>query len=65
MLEQEIGRNGLTKSGTNDDGWNWSAHNKKKSNIQQSGKYLILDLLAKGLVSIHETCAGDQFVRSA
>ena len=29
----------------------------------QAGKYMVLDLLAKGIVLIHETCTGDHFVR--
>ena len=35
--------------------------NAKKQ--QPSGKMVVLDLLAKGWVAIHTTCAGEQFVR--
>ena len=30
--------------------------------LEQSGKTVMLDLLAKGWVEIHKTCAGEQLV---
>ena len=53
VLEHEIGR---IKSTT--------AMTKKKNNkLEQSGKFVVLDLLAKGWINIHNTCTGEQFVR--
>jgi hypothetical protein len=48
-LEQEIGRP--------------DSKMKDGNTYIQSGKFLVLDLLAKGFVYIHNTCTGDQFVR--
>jgi hypothetical protein len=48
-LEQEIGRP--------------DSKMKDGNTYIQSGKFLVLDLLAKGIVYIHNTCTGDQFVR--
>mmetsp|Transcript_28202 Transcript_28202/g.59576 ORF Transcript_28202/g.59576 Transcript_28202/m.59576 type:complete len:440 (+) Transcript_28202:73-1392(+) len=54
VLEHEIGRIKHPSTTTT---------NAKKSKIEQSGKFVVLDLLAKGWVSIHTTCTGEQFVR--
>ena len=42
-----------------------SGRKKKKSLYSQSGKFVVLDMLAKGRVKIHVTCIGEQFVRLA
>ncbi|KAL9180534.1 hypothetical protein ACHAXT_010987 [Thalassiosira profunda] len=52
-LVQEIGRIKLQPGGTME----------KKQKLEQSGKLVVLDLLAKGWVCVHETCTGEQFVR--
>jgi len=57
VLEHEIGR--VRGRGDNDD------NAAKKSKMEQAGKFVVLDLLAKGWVSIHTNCAGEQFVRLA
>ncbi|KAL3796092.1 hypothetical protein ACHAWO_003248 [Cyclotella atomus] len=36
---------------------------KDSNTYVQSGMFLVLDLLAKGMVHIHSTCTGDQYVR--
>ncbi len=59
----------VKKKGSNGDdygdGWSWSKGRNSKTSctIQQSGRFLVLDMLAKGMVTIHETCNGEQFVR--
>ena len=53
-LEYEIGRNISTSS---------SLKKKKKNELQQSGKFVVLDSLAKRWVEVHTTCTGDQFIR--
>jgi hypothetical protein len=42
-----------------------SGRKKKKSGYSQSGKFVVMDMLAKGRVRIHVTCTGEQFVRMA
>lgn len=49
-LEFEIGRIKST-----------STTNKNK--LEQAGKFVVLDMLAKGLVDVHKTCTGEQFIR--
>lgn len=75
MLEREIGRDGPAAkergsyinhhTGGDSDGWSRSngGTGKKKCSIRQSGRYLVLDAIAMGWVTIHETCNGEQFVR--
>ena len=48
-VEQDIGR---TKR-----------QGKGKVKLEQSGKFIVLDMLSKGWVQIHKTCTGEQFVR--
>ena len=55
-LEYEIGRNKSTSTLS-------SSSSKKKNEIQQSGKFIVLDTLAKRWVEVHTTCTGDQFIR--
>ena len=50
-LEQEIGR--IKQKGGKRAG----------GGTELSGKFVVLDLLAKGLVHIHTTSTGEQFVR--
>ena len=38
------------------------ATSKKKACIQQSGRFLVLDLLAKGLVLLKKTSSGEHFI---
>jgi len=52
VLEHEIGRV------KRNDG-------ARKNRVEQAGKFVVLDLLAKGWVSVHATCVGDQFIRLA
>ena len=40
----------------------WSGKKKDYNTNMQSGKFQVLDLLAKGFVYIHETCTGEQYV---
>jgi hypothetical protein len=42
-----------------------SGRKNKKSGYSQSGKFVVMDMLAKGRVRIHVTCTGEQFVRMA
>jgi hypothetical protein len=42
-----------------------SGRKKKKSVYSQSGKFVVMDMLAKGRVRIHVTCTGEQFVQLA
>ena len=51
-LEFEIGR--IKSSST-------TKTNKNK--LEQAGKFVVLDMLAKGLVDVHKTCTGEQFIR--
>ena len=53
VLEHEIGRIKSTTAMTE----------KNKNKLEQSGKFVVLDLLAKGWISIHNACTGEQFVR--
>ncbi|KAL7554261.1 hypothetical protein ACHAWF_017687 [Thalassiosira exigua] len=36
-----------------------------KGRLAQSGKFVVMDALARGRVGVHETCAGEQFLRLA
>eukprot|EP00986_Skeletonema_menzelii_P000384 scaffold111_cov142-Skeletonema_menzelii.AAC.7 len=60
ILEREHGQ---FKDGSDstlaDDSW---AASKKKTCIQQSGRFLVLDLLAKGLVVLKKTSSGEHFI---
>jgi len=38
---------------------------KKKPLYSQSGKFVVMDMLAKGRVKIHVACTGEQFIRLA
>ena len=38
-----------------------SSSNKNK--LEQAGKFVVLDMLAKGLVDVHKTCTDEQFIR--
>ena len=51
-LEFEIGRIKSTSSSTTN-----------KNKLEQAGKFVVLDMLAKGLVDVHKTCTGEQFIR--
>ena len=54
-LEQDIGK----PVGTNEK----FGQRKDGNAMMQSGKFLVQDLLANGVVYVHETCTGEQFVR--
>ena len=55
-LEQEIGRPINTPNGL-------GSMKDRNAHYSQSGKFLLLDLLSKNMICIHETCTGDHFVR--
>lgn len=60
-LEREYGE--VFKDGSNgNDNSNSAIESKKKNCIQQSGKFLVLDLLAKGLVILKTTSSGEHFI---
>ena len=55
-LEFEIGR--IKSSST-------TTTTTNKNKLEQAGKFVVLDMLAKGLVDVHKTCTGEQFIRLA
>lgn len=62
ILESE---HGVFKDGSNisDDLDNsWGSAKKNRAAMQQSGKFLVLDLLAKGLVVLKQTSSGEHFI---
>ena len=64
VLEQEIGRvkrQDHPTSSSSSSGTTTSSGTKRK--LEQSGKFVVLDLLAKGWVSVHKTSTGDQRIR--
>jgi len=42
-----------------------SSSTTNKNKLEQAGKFVVLEMLAKGLVDVHKTCAGEQFIRLA
>ena len=61
ILEREHGQ---FKDGSDDalaDSGSWGV-SKKRTCMQQSGRFLVLDLLAKGLVELKKTSSGDHFI---
>ena len=65
ILESEHGvfKDGSSSSSISDALDNsWGSAKKNKVAIQQSGKFLVLDLLAKGLVILKLTSSGEHFI---
>jgi len=61
ILESE---HGVFKDGSSSDALDnsWGSAKKNKAAIQQSGKFLVLDLLAKRLVILKQTSSGEHFI---
>ncbi len=62
ILEREYGQ---FKDGSDDvlvGSSSWGVSKKKRGRIQQSGRFLVLDLLAKGLVDLKKTSSGEHFI---
>jgi hypothetical protein len=65
ILESEHGvfKDGSSSGGISDALDNsWGSAKKNKVAIQQSGKFLVLDLLARGLVTLKQTSSGEHFI---
>jgi hypothetical protein len=65
ILESEHGvfKDGSSSSSISDALDNsWGSAKKNKAAIQQSGKFLVLDLLATGLVILQQTSSGEHFI---
>ena len=65
ILESEHGvfKDGSSSSSISDAlDSSWGSAKKKNAAIQQSGKFLVLDLLARGLVILKQTSSGEHFI---
>lgn len=64
ILESEHGvfKDGSSSSISDALDNSWGSAKKKKVAIQQSGKFLVLDLLARGLVILKQTSSGEHFI---
>jgi len=40
-----------------------SSSTTNKNKLEQAGKFVVLEMLAKGLVGVHKTCTGEQLIR--
>jgi len=40
-----------------------SSSTTNKNKLEQAGKFVVLEMLAKGLVDVHKTCTGEQLIR--
>ncbi len=64
ILESEHGvfKDGSSSSISDALDTSWGSAKKNKAAIQQSGKFLVLDLLARGLVTLKQTSSGEHFI---